>query len=555
MSRTSRIINIFNPLKIRRLSQITSGILLGVSILFLPSQSYSHYHPMIEAATPTPPPTVDPGPDAAVLRVHIKDAATGETVSATACVNDGAQEPETNAYSKYSLRNSGNRHKGPIRFRALKYYFYTDGRFEVKVPPGTVTLEFGKGYEYAPRKVILKADPCDTVELEVELERWIDMASLGWYSGDTHIHMNRTGTNDDTLLAVTSAKDIRYAYLLSMNTGGYAQGKQYESWLQAKGLGEASTARKGPYFISSGQEYRTNTLGHVTIILPDDYVPGVGPTPDVEQGPSLAVIADQAHALRGFIGLAHGGYHREEADGLLLANKMDFLELLQFGGYRSLGLDGWYDFLNIGFRLPLVGACDFPYTRELGSESTYVWSESLPTVRSFAERVAQGKSFATSGPMLFLSVAGCKPGEIITLPAGVDTTLVVSIKAASQIYPLRFVELIVNGWVVVREFSPEPKTTWQLVHQLPVSESLWVAARAYAEAGTEAHTNPVYIYVGGQLPFNRDSARNILSRLEGSIETIPNQEIVKRLEKLKAELSAMLEGRPCSLPLPGIPGE
>ena len=59
------------------------------------------------------------------------------------------------------------------------------------------------------------------------------------------------------------------------------------------------------------------------------------------------MLSDQTHALRGLIGLAHGGYHDQEADGLLLAGKMDFLELLQFGGYRSMGLDYWYDFLNL----------------------------------------------------------------------------------------------------------------------------------------------------------------------------------------------------------------
>src|SRR5690606_33012462 len=98
---------------------------------------------------------------------------------------------------------------------------------------------------------------------------------------------------------------------------------------------------------TSGQEYRTfgrGALGHVTLALPHAYVAAEGPTDSTTGGPSLAVIADQTHALEGFIGLAHGGYHNAEADRLLLDGKMDFLELLQFGEYRSLGLEGWYDF-------------------------------------------------------------------------------------------------------------------------------------------------------------------------------------------------------------------
>jgi len=514
------------------------------------SHGYAHHKPMIEQQTPEPPPLVDAGPDAAVLKVHVIDAKTGSTVSATVSVNAGAQEPEEDPYRKFSLRRSGNRHKGPIRFRRIDYYFFTDGRFQVRVPPGLTTLEIRKGYEYQPHHVTLTALPRDTIDLKVSLERAIDMAEKGWYSGDTHIHMERTGINDDTLLTLISARDIRYAYLLSMNTGGYDRGGNYESWNQKKGLGDGSVARRGPYFITSGQEYRTSDLGHVTIIMPDGYVPGIGTTDDVDRGPSLSVIADQTRELRGFIGLAHGGYHRQEADGLLLADKMDFLELLQFGGYRSLGLDGWYDFLNLGFRLPIVGACDFPYTRELGSELTYAWSEKTPTPRTFAEALAAGRSFSTTGPMLFLEVDGSRPGQIINFPAGIDTTLEISISVVSPLYPVQYLELIVNGRAVKREHFDPLKPECEFIYNLPIKRSSWIAARTWAGAGTDAHTNPVYVYVDEKLPFSRDSARQIKARLEGSIETIPNEEVVRRLRSLKFELEKLLKGDESEISLP-----
>ena len=532
---------------------LSCALCLFVMLILLPGRAGAHYDPMIEESTPVPPSLAEPGEDAALVQVTVLDRTTGERVSATVSVNGGTCEPLVNGYRRYGLRYCANRQKGPIRFRPLKYYFYTAGSFEVRVPPGTVTLEFGKGYEYAPRTVKLELEPGDTASLEVRLERWIDSSALGWYSGDTHIHMERTGSNDDSLLALTSAKDIRYAYLLSMNTQGYAQGGEYEGWLQAKGLGDRSAAHRGPYFISSGQEYRTSRLGHVTIILPDSYVPGTGATKDTDLGPSLALIADQTHELNGYIGLAHGGYFHQEADGLLLAGKLDFLELLQFGGYRSLGLEGWYDFLNIGYRLPIVGACDFPYTRELGSEITYVWSDSQPSPRTWARAAAEGKSFASSGPLLFLKVAGKKPGEIIAFGETADTTLPVELEVRSANYPVRYLELIVNGWVVKRELFLQSKSEYSLQTTIRVNESQWVAARTWAEAGTEAHTNPVYLYVGGKLPFNRDSARNILARLEGSLETIDQKEVLQRLSGLKGELEACLAGRKSRLPLPSIP--
>lgn len=515
--------------------------------------AFSHDLPHARQGRPSPP-VLDPGPNAALLRIRILDAATRQPVSATVCVNDGDHEPDSDPLRPFSLRQSANRLKGPIRLRDIPYYFYADGACAVRVPPGPAGIVIRKGYEYRPAEITLVSAPKEVVDVEVVLERSIDMAALGWYSGDPHVHWDRTGQNDGALLAVTSAKDIRYAYLLSMNTRGYgAGGAEYESYRQLPGLGDGTTAQRGPYHLSSGQEYRTSRLGHVTIVLPDRPVPGIGVTSDADRGPSLAMIADQTHALRGFIGLAHGGYVNQEADGLLLDAKMDYLELLQFGEYRSLGLAGWYDFLNIGYRLPIVGASDFPSTRELASEMTYAWSDTIPTPRTFVEALAAGRSFATSGPLLFLTVAGARPGAILRYAADAPPTVAVRLRVHSPQYPVRYLDLIVNGETVERRFAPEGRTEWTLQHRLAVRGSCWIAARTYADAGTDAHTNPVYVYVGDARPFTATSARRIIARLDDSIAAIPLRGVTTRLTALRAELETMIrDPRRSSLPLPAI---
>lgn len=529
-------------------------LLCAIAVSLVAGPARAHDLPYALQGVPPPPPTIDPGPDAGTLRIRIIDAVTRQPVSATVSVNGGDQEPDEDPLRLFSLRRSANRHKGAIRLRKIPYYFYADGGCVVRVPPGPARIEIRKGYEFRPAEVTLNAPARQSIEVEVALERSIDMAALGWYSGDTHIHMERTGRSDDALLAVTSAKDIRYAYLLSMNTRGYdSGGTLYESYRQHMGLGGDTVARRGPYHITSGQEYRTAPLGHVTIALPDGYVAAGGVTDDVNRGPSLAVIADQTHALRGFIGLAHGGYFNQEADRLLLDGKMDFLELLQFGEYRSLGLEGWYDFLNIGYRLPIVGASDFPPTRELSSEMTYAWSETVPTPRSYAEALAAGRSFATSGPMLLLTVSGGKPGSIFHHAEGENPVLPVEIRVHSPQHPVRYLELIVNGQVIERMFAPEGRAEWALVHHLPVRTSCWIAARTYADAGTDAHTNPIYAYVGDRLPFDPASARRIIARLDGSAAMIRIPEIVSRIKALGTELETMIRepGR-TTLPLPSV---
>ncbi|MGH7958344.1 MAG: CehA/McbA family metallohydrolase [Opitutaceae bacterium] len=534
-----------------------SRYLLPIVLLAVAAASnrtaFAHEIPHLFESRPPAPPTIDPGPDAAVLRIRIIDATTRQPASATVCVNNGDQEPDNDPLQAFSLRRSANRLKGAIRLREVPYYFYADGGCEVRVPAGPVTIEVRKGYEYRPVLTTLAAAAKETIDIEIPLERASDMAALGWYSGDTHIHMERTGKNDDALLAVTSAKDIRYAYILSYNTVGYdPDGVGYETFRQ-RGLGDRTLARRGPYHITSGQEYRPTRLGHVTIVLPDRYVPANGRTANVNAGPSLAVIADQTHSLNGFIGLAHGGYFNQEADRLLLDSKLDFVELLQFGEYRSLGLAGWYDFLNIGYRLPMVGASDFPPTRELSSEMTYVWSETVPTPRSFVEALAAGRSFATSGPMLLLTVEGQKPGAILRYPENTDRKLQVEVRVQSPQYPVRYLDLIVNGTVVERRFDPAGRSDWTLRHLLSLRGSSWIAARAYSDAGTDSHTNPVYVYVGDARPFNATSARNIVARLDGSMAAITLPEVVARIGALKEELTRMIrDPRASTLPLPAV---
>jgi len=523
-------------------------ICIGISPLL------AHEKFMIGRGYPTPPPTVDPGPNAATLNVVVKDSDTNEIVSAVVSVNDGAQEPEDDPLQSFSLRRSANRHKGPIRFRQLDYYFFTDGSFSVQVPPGECKVEVGKGYEYFPVERILQLEENEVVDEVIYIRRWIDMADHGWYSGDLHLHLERTGSNDETLFTLISAKDIKYGFILSMNTTGYDRGRDFESWTQAKGLGDQSNNRWGPYHISSGQEYRPQSLGHVSIIMGQEYVPGLGRSENINDGPSLTLIADQAHQLNGFIGLLHGGYDHMEADRLGLEGKMDFLELLQFGGYRGLGLDGWYDFLNLGYRWAIVGSSDFPYTRELGDCLTYVHANRPPSIREFAEQVVSGSSFVTSGPMLFLEVNGKSPGEFLHFSDSDDVEVDVRVKVLSPLHPVRYVEIIQDGRVVERKFSPEGRGWWELVETLPVSRSGWVAARTYGDAGTDAHTNPVYLFLDGKRPYSQDACDQILARLAGSIRTIPNLEIRHDLEKIADRLRNCRDrGDTSGLALPAVP--
>ncbi|RKZ07188.1 hypothetical protein DRQ05_03550 [bacterium] len=70
-------------------------------------------------------------------------------------------------------------------------YFYTEGRFSVVVPAGRLIVRLEHGFEYESAVDTLNVTADTTVVYE--LQRKISMNTLGWYSGDCHMHINHYG--------------------------------------------------------------------------------------------------------------------------------------------------------------------------------------------------------------------------------------------------------------------------------------------------------------------------------------------------------------------------
>ena len=77
-----------------------------------------------------------------------------------------------------------------------KQIYRADGE-EVLLPPGKFTLQYGRGPEYralqrpvvvAPDGTVSGRGAAASATLDLRLERWIDPAAHGFYSGDHHIH-------------------------------------------------------------------------------------------------------------------------------------------------------------------------------------------------------------------------------------------------------------------------------------------------------------------------------------------------------------------------------
>jgi hypothetical protein len=58
----------------------------------------------------------------------------------------------------------------------------------VMLPPGELTMTYGRGTEYRQIEKKITVPSSGTAEIDVQLERWINPMDYGFYSGDHHIH-------------------------------------------------------------------------------------------------------------------------------------------------------------------------------------------------------------------------------------------------------------------------------------------------------------------------------------------------------------------------------
>lgn len=481
-------------------------------------------------------PALATGKDAASLMLKFVDPATEKPTPCRVNVvgPDGQfYQPEKNPLSQYSLTGhwpatgKGNRRgKAPVRY--FGRFFYSTGATPIKVPPGRSRVEVWKGFEFRPQSVEVTMKPGEIRELVIPLKRTVSMTDLGYYSGDTHLHLERASEDhENDAFHLLQSEDVRYGGVLCYNpTASYRGEMSAQDFKQLRGLGVSSIRQRGDYQIISGQEYRSVHYGHTKVFLADDLVQA-GRIYDPSSWPTFGEAVRDIRKDGGLVFWAHGGYEKEIwAD--FIHGGSDGVELLQFGVYRPIGLEGWYRILNIGFNYPATGASDYPACRKFADCRAYVHADKTPRIDDWLRNLAKGQSFFTTGPLLLLEVDGVKPGGSIRRKAhSVDTApgFEAKVKVFSEVAPVTDIELIVNGKVVKKKVIPpsQGRGRWiELNAQLTFAESAWIAARAYSKAPTgspdgEAHTNPVHVYINGRAPYDEADLDWLLKKLDSQI--------------------------------------
>jgi hypothetical protein len=273
-------------------------------------------------------------------------------------------------------------------------------------------------------------------------------------------------------------------------------------------------------------------------------------------------LFDRVHTLGGVTGIAHQAMSFHGYRGMALntlRGKTDFLELAQFCEPEGpVAVQHYYEFLDMGIKLTALAGSDFPWCgvgrqygfseprfAQIGNARFYAYAGGALTFESYMAALKAGHTFATTGPVLFLTVNGKMPGDSVDVAPGSKVKISAEAYGVSGQVPLRDLEIIGHSKVLARsEGKDAAHLTVDLV--LPVDHGIWIAAKCDAGTGQVAHTTPVYVTVNGGGFQNAATMRHSLDVAEGYLKEVeqdlahPESNLDRQATRHRAQLERQI---------------
>ena len=430
--------------------------------------------------------------------------------------------------------------------------YRTNGE-HVQLPPGRYNVTFTRGPEYITQSRELVVPPgVKSFNASFKLKRWIDMAKLGWYSADHHVHgagcshydSPEEGVPPRDMWRQALGEDLNVSAVLAWGPSWYHQ----KTFFTGKD-DPLSTKKNIMHNDVEVSGFPSSHAGHIVLLrLKEDDYPG---TTKIEEWPSWTLpVLTWAKSQGAIVGYAHSGWGLEPMEATtMLPNyatpKMDGIGANEYIvtvtqnviDFYSAGntpapweLNIWYHTLNAGFKTRISGETDFPcvYDERVGLSRSYFKPDGPLNYDNYVEAIKNGRSYVTDGRshITDFSVNGVEAGtknSLVSLKTKQSVKITANIVAnlpeqqdeTGANFAKRYlteqpywhlerarigttrnvrVELLVNG---------EPVDTTEILadgkfkainFSYPVARSSWVALRIYPSA----HTNPLFIEVDGK---------------------------------------------------------
>ena len=468
--------------------------------------------------------------NAAVLLGRVVDSQTGQLIAARVYLED--------AQGNWFFVESSTTKGSAVRYDKTnwmrkdafeKHTTVSAHAFTADLPVGdyTLTVERGKEYFTATEKFQIGATDKN---VKIKLKRWVNMAGRGWFSGDTHIHR----TLED-LPNIIQAEDLNVAMPLTYwvtlsgtppTSGNKNIGGVIPDRLIAVDPTHVIWPRNTEYEIFRVGKKR-HTLGalfflnHKTVLKKG--VPPWGPIARAARKEGAIFDMDKLDWPFSMT-LPHttGARLYELANNHLWRTQFAFTNwnsrtstfLQPPAGAKGGGEEAWmnytfgqfYTLLNAGFDLvPTAGTANGVHPVPAGFSRVYVHQPKGFSYEGWIDGLKKGRSFITTGPMLFAKVNGQQPGARFKLGKdGVEITITGEIISEK---PMTFIEIVVNGLPVqlVRGRAVPTKDgarRTEFSATVKLNSTSWLCVRCFEErpAGRLrfAHTAPWHITAPGK---------------------------------------------------------
>jgi hypothetical protein len=425
--------------------------------------------------------------------------------------------------------------------------YRSDGE-RLRLPAGVYTVEATRGPEYLVQRQTLNVakDARETL-WKFQLKRWINPATLGWYSGDHHIHAAGCSHYEAPTQGVLPKDMMRHIMGEALNVGDvltwgpcYYYQKQF---FEAK-VNKLSTADNLMRYDVEVSGFPSSFNGHLTLLgLREQDYPGAK---TIEDWPSWDLpILQWARSQGAVVGFAHSGWGLEvktdklpnyeipQFDGIganeyivdVTHDAVDFISAVDTPAVWELNI--WYHTLNSGFRTRLGGETDFPciYAERVGMGRSYVRLDGRLDYDAWVKGIRDGRAYVSDGKshLMDFSVNNLRVGtegselkldraQTVRVTARVAALL--DMKPDESLRARRYdqqpywdierariegtrevpLEVIVNGQAVATKNILADGTLRDVAFDIPVAQSSWIALRILPSS----HTNPIFITVAGR---------------------------------------------------------
>ena len=227
-------------------------------------------------------------------------------------VRDEGGQPTT---ASFIIRDRmGRVYPSPGRRLAPDFFFhpqiYRSNGETVTLPPGRYDVEVARGPEYLVTRRTIEV-PRGRVHREIfPLRRWINLAKMGWYSGDHHVHAAgcghyespTEGVKPEDMMRHIVGEDLDVGCVLSWGPCWYAQKQFFE--------GKIDSLSTPDYLMRYDVEvsgFPSSHAGHLCLLrLKEDDYPG---TTRIEEWPSWDLpVLKWGKSQGGVVGFSHSGW-------------------------------------------------------------------------------------------------------------------------------------------------------------------------------------------------------------------------------------------------------